>query len=28
LLFENWQDIPWKKINFDDLLLECATIEM
>jgi len=28
LLFSNWNEIPWKKIIFDDLVLECATIEM
>jgi dynein heavy chain len=28
LLFNNWNEIPWKKIVFDDLILECSTIEM
>lgn len=28
LLFDNWNEIPWKKIVFDDLILECSTIEM
>ena len=28
LLFNNWNEFPWKKIVFDDLILECSTIEM
>jgi len=27
LLFDNWNEIPWKKIVFDDLILEVSTIE-
>lgn len=27
LLFDNWREIPWKKIVFDDLILECSGIE-
>ena len=28
LLFNNWNEFPWKKIVFDDLIFECSTIEM
>jgi len=27
LLFDNWNEIPWKKIVFDDLVIECGGIE-
>lgn len=27
LNFDNWKEIPWKKIVFDDLILECSGIE-
>ena len=27
LNFNNWMEIPWKKINFEDLLVECGIME-